>query len=120
MREPIDVIKLCVIKKKNRKVDPLSWTKDNKGKVISEYPLSMINYLDGLGIDETVYNLYRVNGSSEAYLESDNFDYCDAIVETGTTLNVNELEVVEVLCNQIYGALYTLLWFFIGHSVRIY
>ena len=30
----------------------------------------MINYLDSLGIDETTYALYKVNGSSEAYLES--------------------------------------------------
>ena len=80
MKEPIPVIKLCVIKKKNKNVDPLSWTKYNKGKIASEYPISMISYLHSLGVNEDTYSIYKVSGSSEAYLECKTFDYCDAIV----------------------------------------
>ena len=64
VRGPVSVIKLCVIKKVHKQVDPFAWTKFNKGKVVSEYPLSMINYLQDLGIDETVYSLFKVSGSS--------------------------------------------------------
>jgi ATP phosphoribosyltransferase len=36
------------------------------------------------------------------------FDYCDAIVESGRTIEDNGLEIVKVICDTIYGALYTL------------
>lgn len=85
-KEPIPAIRLVVLKKRDRKVDPFSWTKHAKGKVVSEYPISMINYLTELGIDEENFTLFRVSGGTEGYLQSELFDYCDAIVETGRTL----------------------------------
>ncbi len=68
----------------------------------------MINYLHELGINEEHYTLFPVSGGTEGYLQSQLFDYCDAIVETGKTLEDNNLEIVKVLCDQVYGALYTL------------
>lgn len=46
----------------------------------------MIDYLTELGIDEENFTLFRVSGGTEGYLQSELFDYCDAIVETGRTL----------------------------------
>jgi ATP phosphoribosyltransferase len=91
VRDPIPVIRLCVVKKKHKVFDPSIWSKTRKGKVVSEYPLSMIEYLRSLGVDEATYTLYRVSGGSEAFLQCDNFDISDAIVETGSTLEDNQL-----------------------------
>jgi hypothetical protein len=42
------------------------------------------------------------------------FDYCDGIVETGQTVEDNNLEIEAVLYKPIYGAFYTLKWDDIG------
>lgn len=85
-KEPIPAVRLVVLKKRDHVVDPSSWTKHRKGKVVSEYPLSMIEFLSELGVGEETYTLFRVSGGTEGYLQSELFDYCDAIVETGRTL----------------------------------
>ena len=67
-------------------MNPFAWTKQSKGKVVAEYPASMINYLHSLGICESHYSLINVSGGTEGFLEMEEFDYCDAIVESGKTI----------------------------------
>jgi ATP phosphoribosyltransferase len=50
-----------------------------------------------LGIDEDCYSIVQVGGGTESFLELDNFDYCDAIVESGRTIEDNDLKIVKVL-----------------------
>lgn len=52
--------------------------------------------------------MIRVSGGTESYLAADSFgaDYCDAIVESGKTVEENELEIVAVLEKTIYAGYY--------------
>ena len=108
MKLPTPGIILALLGRKNTNVDPKSWTKKNKGTIICEYPFSVNRYFKELGVDEGCYTLIRVSGGTESYLAADSFgaDYCDAIVESGKTVEENELEIAAVLQKPIYAGYY--------------
>jgi ATP phosphoribosyltransferase len=62
-----------------------------------------------LGLSEDCYSIIPVSGGTESYLSIDDFDYCDAIVESGRTIKDNNLKIVKVLAESIQAALYTLI-----------
>jgi hypothetical protein len=67
-KEPISVIKLVLLKKKHKEVNPFAWTRQSKGRVVAEYPASMVSYLHGLGVCESHYSLINVSGGTEGLL----------------------------------------------------
>lgn len=80
-KEPISEIKLVLLERKGEKsIDPYSWAPTNKGRIASEYPRSVANYFEEIGVDESCYSIIQVSGGTESYLEINSFDYCDAIV----------------------------------------
>lgn len=77
-------LKLCLVKKKGKEV-PI------KPKIAAEHPRIIKQFIDSCETD-TMF------GSSESYLvNSDEYDLCDAIVETGNTIKENNLEIYKTL-----------------------
>lgn len=108
-KEPISEIKLVLLERMGENsVNPYYWTPYSKGRIASEYPRSVANYFEEIGVDESCYSIIQVSGSTESYLEIDSFDYCDAIVESGRTIEDNNLRIVKILAPQIQAAMYTL------------
>lgn len=62
--EPIPNLKLGLIKRKGRHVDKSSWSRENKGVIISEYPAEVTAYLSKEGIPSDYYKLIKVSGHS--------------------------------------------------------
>ena len=93
---PDETISLALIKRKGDIIDPKQWTKDNKALIATEHVSHVHNYLLEQDLDEHAFSLDRVIGSSEGYMVNntkDEYLLCDAIVETGKTLDENGLEV---------------------------
>ncbi len=44
-------------------------------------------------IPSNYYSLIKVSGHSEGFLSDKKFDYCDAIVFSGKTIEDNDLEI---------------------------
>ena len=89
-------IRLSLIKRKSDVIDPSMWTEQNKAYIACEHPVNVHNYLKSIGIDEKVYTLNIVSGSSEIFMVNETktmLTLCDAIVSSGQTLKDNNLEV---------------------------
>lgn len=86
-------MKLGLIKRKNENVCPETWTKTKKGLIASEYPHELVKYFEKRNISSDKYTLLKVTGHSEGYLSDYRFDYCDAIVHSGRTIEENNLEL---------------------------
>lgn len=91
---PDETISLCLIKRSEEIVDPTTWTETNKGLIIAEHPILVSRFLNKLGLNPNVYHIDRAIGSSESILVNNSkYHLCDAIVETGSTLVANNLEI---------------------------
>lgn len=75
-----------MIKRKGEKVNIESWSEQNKGTIVSEYPTNVVNYFKEKNIPSNYYKLIKVSGHSEGFLSDLKFDYCDAIVYSGKTI----------------------------------
>lgn len=95
-----ETIILALIKRKGETIDPSTWTADNKVLIATEHVYHVHNHFVQRGLDEHVFSLDRVIGSSEGYMVNntkDKYLLCDAIVESGRTLEENGLEVWETV-----------------------
>ncbi len=93
---PDESIILALIKRKEDDIDPSTWSKSNKALIATEHVTSVSNYLISCELDEHTFSLDRVIGSSEGYMVNstkDKYLLCDAIVESGKTLEANDLEI---------------------------
>ncbi len=72
-------------------------TTTRKIKIAAEHPWFVSKYLSQSGITKEKYNLDLVLGSSEGYLINNDYDLCDAIVESGKTLDENNLKIFNII-----------------------
>lgn len=89
-------LRICLIKRKGETINPTEWSKNNKAIIACEHVNYIHQYFLQEGIDESAFTLSRIVGSSESYLITKtnvHFCLCDAVVETGLTLEANDLEI---------------------------
>ena len=90
-------IELALIKRKSDLIDPDEWTEKSKCYIACEHVVHVHKYLTGeLGIPDKVFSTVHMLGSSESFLvnkSKTHYVLADAIVESGSTLKANELEV---------------------------
>lgn len=97
---PDDSLRLVLIKRKNDIIDYTTWSPQNKAIIATESVNFVHSYLVDLNINENHFKLCNVSGTSESFLVNDtktNYILCDAIVETGSTINENNLEIWKVI-----------------------
>ena len=58
------------------------------------------------GVPGDSYKLIKISGHSESYLSDSQFDLCDAIIQTGKTLEENNLEPEAILESAICAVLF--------------
>ncbi len=93
--EPVDALRLCLIKRKDAVV---TFGGGRKIMIAAEHPVQVSDYLRDRGIDDGQFKIQPVLGSSESFLVNNvDYDLCDAVVETGKTLDENDLEVYETV-----------------------
>jgi len=96
-----DSLRLCLIKRLEDNINMEDWKAEKKSLIAAEHIYHIDEFLKNVGIDEDVYSLDRIIGSSESFLVNQTnvkYDLCDAIVESGETLKANNLEIfAEVL-----------------------
>ena len=94
-------IELALIKRKADTIDVSAWTPLCKAIIATEHMVDVNRYLTvDLGIPSSAFSLTHVLGSSESFLVNETkrpYTLCDAIVESGATLDANELEVWRVV-----------------------
>jgi phosphoribosylformimino-5-aminoimidazole carboxamide ribonucleotide (ProFAR) isomerase/phosphoribosylaminoimidazole-succinocarboxamide synthase/phosphoribosyl-ATP pyrophosphohydrolase len=84
-------IKLCLIRRKGEEIDY-----SRNIQIACEHPRSCSRYFKNRGIDNVF--LHYVTGQSESFMvNSSSYDLCDAIVESGSTLIENELEIHDII-----------------------
>ncbi|ATZ80961.1 bifunctional phosphoribosyl-AMP cyclohydrolase/phosphoribosyl-ATP pyrophosphatase protein [Bodo saltans virus] len=84
---------LALIKRKNKEV---KFSQNDRILIGAEYPKLVHKHLDSMNIDQALYTIRYVTGSSESLLVNSTtqpYDVVSAIVETGKTLDENDLEV---------------------------
>lgn len=104
IEEPDNSLKLVLIKRKDENIDSDLWSHSNKAIIATESVNFVHSYLTSLNINENHFKLSHVSGTSESFLVNDtktNYILCDAIVETGSTISENNLEIWRVVKN--YG-----------------
>lgn len=93
---PDNDLSLVLIKRKGDIIVPDAWSSEKK-VVIATESINYINeFLTNSGISSDHYTLTHVSGTSESFLVNDtktNYLLCDAIVETGRTIEENNLEI---------------------------
>ncbi len=97
---PDNSLKLVLIKRINDVIDPSTWSTTNKMIIATESVKFVHSYLTSLGINENYFTLNHVSGTSESFLVNDtktNYNLCDAIVETGSTIRENNLETWKIV-----------------------
>ena len=86
-RVPISEIKLVLLERKDYPSrNPALWTPHNKGRIASEYPRSLNRHFNSLRIKEDCYRITHVCGGTESFMQISDFDYCDATMESGKTI----------------------------------
>lgn len=96
-------LRLALIKRKEDDINTVEWTKKNKALIAAEHISHVHHYLKNSGLDENTFSLDRVIGSSEGYMVNntkDRYTLCDAIVESGKTLDENGLEIWRVVLDR--------------------
>ena len=98
MCETIDPdIELSLIKRKSDLIEPENWTSKSKCYIACEHMVHVYKYLtEELGISDNVFSTVHMLGSSESFLVNESkthYMLADAIVETGSTLKANSLEI---------------------------
>ena len=90
-------IELSLIKKKSDIIKPENWSSKSKCYIACEHMVHVYKYLtEELGVSDDVFSTVHMLGSSESFLVNESkthYMLADAIVETGTTLKANDLEV---------------------------
>ena len=102
-------ISLALIARKNQLIQPEKWSNDNKPLIAAEHVWHVTRFFEQNSIKANTYHLDRVTGSSEGFLvNSDKYLLADAVVETGTTLEENNLQIWKVIIpkGQLHIALY--------------
>ena len=91
-------IELALIRKKSdQELDTNLWTLTSKCYIACEHQVHVYNYLTKqLGLNDNVFSTVHILGSSESFLVNKskiNYTLADAIVESGSTLKENNLEI---------------------------
>ncbi len=90
-------IELSLIKRKSDTIDINNWTPKSKCYIACEHMIQVYKYLtEELGISDKVFSTVHMLGSSESFLvnkSKTHYMLADAIVESGSTLKANNLEV---------------------------
>jgi ATP phosphoribosyltransferase len=98
--EPVPSLRLCLI---GRKGDTVTFPSHRKTVIAAEHPVQVSEYLRAKGMPDSAFKIQPVLGSSESYLVNNSeYDLCDAVVETGKTLDDNDLVIRETVLD--YGA----------------
>ena len=103
-------LKMCIIKRKDVVIDTSGWGKTFKPKIACEHSISVDKYMrNKLGMNDEMYSVVRCLGSSESLIVNDpqSFILADALVETGSTLKENNLEIWQTINDNIHIGLYT-------------
>jgi len=96
---PDNDLRLCLIQRKDDIIRTKKFSKKGKLLVACEH-LNHVHQHLSKSMDEEDFSLDRVIGSSEGYLVNtpkDRYHLCDAIVETGKTLEENDLTVFDTV-----------------------
>lgn len=97
--EPVPTLRLCLIGRKGDATTP----SHRKIVIAAEHPVQVSEYLRAKGIPDSAFKIQPILGSSEGYLVNNSeYDLCDAVVETGKTLEDNDLVIRETVLD--YGA----------------
>jgi phosphoribosylformimino-5-aminoimidazole carboxamide ribonucleotide (ProFAR) isomerase/phosphoribosyl-ATP pyrophosphohydrolase len=90
-------IELALIKRKSDNIDASMWSEHSKCYIACEHVVNVYKYLTkDLGINESVFSTVHMLGSSESFLvnkSKTHYNLADAIVESGSTLEANNLEI---------------------------
>ena len=90
-------IEMALIKRKKDNIDISKWTELSKCYIACEHVVSVYKFLtENLKLSNNVFSTIHVLGTSESFLvnkSKTDFLLADAIVETGTTLDENNLEI---------------------------
>jgi phosphoribosyl-AMP cyclohydrolase/phosphoribosyl-ATP pyrophosphohydrolase/imidazole glycerol phosphate synthase subunit HisF len=90
-------IEMSLIKRKDDIIDQTKWTPTSKCYIICEHVVDVYNYMtQKLGVTDDSFSIVRVSGSSESFMVNESkthFTFADAIIETGSTIKENNLEV---------------------------
>ncbi len=96
---PDNDLQLCLIRRANDNINYKSYNANNKLMIACEHPRHVVNHLKNV-INEEYISFDKIVGSSESYLVNTTkvrYDLCDAIVETGKTLEKNNLCIHNVV-----------------------
>lgn len=95
LHEVVDpTVCLALLCRKGACIEPEKWTRHNKPLIAAEHVNQVTRFFEQYNIDPTTYHLDRVTGSSEGYLvNTDLYLLADAIVESGRTVEDNNLEI---------------------------
>jgi phosphoribosyl-AMP cyclohydrolase/phosphoribosyl-ATP pyrophosphohydrolase/uncharacterized protein related to proFAR isomerase len=96
-------LRLCLIKRKEEDIDVANFAASNKLLLAAEHCNHVHDFMSRI-MPETNFSMDRVVGSSEGYMVNQvhgMYTLCDAIVETGKTLDENNLELWRVILD--YG-----------------
>jgi len=110
LHEIVDpTICLAVICRQGASIEPEKWTQWNKPLIATEHICLVTRFFEQININPNTYHLDRITGSSEGFLvNSDKYLLADAIVESGRTLEENNLEIWKIIIpkGQIHVGLY--------------
>ncbi|CAF1456063.1 unnamed protein product, partial [Didymodactylos carnosus] len=89
---------LALICRKGACIEPQKWTHENKPLIAAEHVCHVTRFFEQMNIKPQTYHLDRIIGSSEGFLINTNkYLLSDAIVESGKTLEENDLEIWKVI-----------------------
>lgn len=91
-------ISLCLLKRKGEHVDPAQWSVENRVLIAAEHVHHVAMWMETKGIPSEFAHLDRIIGSSEGFLlQTKAYTLCDAVVESGATIEENKLEIFDVI-----------------------
>ena len=90
-------IELALIKRSEDTINPNNWTTKSKCYIACEHVIHVNKFLvNDLRISDKVFSTVHMLGSSESFLVNESkthYTLADAIVESGSTLKANGLEI---------------------------
>jgi phosphoribosyl-ATP pyrophosphohydrolase len=87
-------IGLALICRNSDNINVNEWSSENKVLVAAEHVWHVSDFFHKEGVQQNVYHLDRIMGSSEGFLiNTTKYLLCDAVVESGKTLEDNDLKV---------------------------
>ena len=87
-------IGLALICRNSDVIDVNSWSSTNKILIAAEHVWHVSDFFNKEGVPQNIYHLDRIMGSSEGFLiNTSKYLLCDAVVESGKTLEDNDLKV---------------------------